>query len=45
MKTTEQVRNQHLQFWNERFMPEAFENPEGLSFGNMDNFVVGFEKL
>lgn len=25
-------RNQLLQFLNERFMPEAFENPEGLFF-------------
>jgi hypothetical protein len=24
-------------------MPEAFENPEGLFFGNMNSFVVGFE--
>jgi hypothetical protein len=30
-------KNQLLQFWNERFMPEAFENPEGLSFGNVGN--------
>lgn len=35
--------NQLLQFWNERFMPNTFENPEGLSFENMENFVDGFE--
>jgi len=38
-------KNQLLLFWNERFMPEAFENPEGLSFGNMNNFVGGFESI
>ena len=27
-------KNQLLQFRNERFMPEAFENPEGLFFEN-----------
>mgnify|MGYP006973793194 CR=1 FL=1 len=38
-------KNQLLLFWNERFMPEAFENQEGLSFENMDNFVGGFESI
>jgi hypothetical protein len=28
-------KNQLLQFWSERFMPNAFENPEGSSFGNV----------
>ncbi|MCT4644785.1 MAG: HEPN domain-containing protein [Carboxylicivirga sp.] len=36
-------KNQVIQFWNERFMPNTFENPEGLSFENMDNFVVWFD--
>jgi len=34
-------KNQLLLFWNERFMPEAFENPEGLSFGNIGILLVG----
>jgi hypothetical protein len=30
-------KNQLLQFQSERFMPEAFENPEGLFFENVAN--------
>jgi hypothetical protein len=36
-------KNQLLQFWNERFMPEAFENPEGESFGNVGILLVGLK--
>ena len=38
-------KNQLLKFWNERFMPEAFENPEGLSFGNIGILLLGLNKL
>jgi hypothetical protein len=34
-------KNQLLQFWSERFMPNAFENPEGLSFENVGILLVG----
>lgn len=37
-------KNQLLQFRSERFMPEAFENPEGLFFGNDDILCQGLSE-
>jgi hypothetical protein len=37
-------KNQLLQFRDERFMPEAFENPEGLFFGNDDILCQGLSE-